>query len=107
MKGLTDPPPEATSISLIRGDPDALHLSCVLLIHNPSDVDINLGQLNVLLEYDSQVIGDATIEEMHLLPERRNEYVAAGRLLINGLPNSPLSSASPMIDFIGDYISGM
>lgn len=102
MKGLIDPPPKASSISLIKGDPDMLHLSCVLLIENPSDVDVNLGHINVLLEYDGQVIGDATIKDMHLLPERKNEFVAAGRLFLNGLATSP----SPMIDFVGSYISG-
>ncbi|KAI9498274.1 hypothetical protein BDB00DRAFT_755129 [Zychaea mexicana] len=99
MEGMQNPPPQVTSISLTRGYPNALHITNDLLIDNPSDVHVNLGQVKFLLVYKDEAIGEVTVPELKLSPETSNRMVIEGRLIKN-------AESTRMVDFIGNYISG-
>ncbi|KAI9277169.1 hypothetical protein BDA99DRAFT_495059 [Phascolomyces articulosus] len=99
MEGMQNPPPEVTSISLIRGYPEALHITNELVIENPSDVHVNLGLVRFLLVYKEDTIGEVTVPELELYPESKNKMKISGRLIKK-------VDSSGMVDFIGNYISG-
>lgn len=101
MEGMKNPPPEVTSIALKRGHPDALEVLCSLVISNPSNVDVNLGLLRAYLIYDDKIIGESTIPELKLEAETKSELIVEGRLF----KEAPCH-LSPMVEFIGNYISG-
>ncbi|KAI8144812.1 hypothetical protein BJV82DRAFT_512749 [Fennellomyces sp. T-0311] len=99
MQGMKNPPPRVTSIALKRGYPDALHIVNDLVIENPSDVLVNLGQVTLMLLYKDEAIGEVTVPELKLLPEANNTMAIEGRLIKK-------ADNARMVDFIGSYISG-
>lgn len=96
LEGMQHPPPKVTAIKIKRGFPDAVEARTELSIYSPSDVHINLGQLNMMLLYDGHVIGNTTIGELKLAPGVFNSLSVSAFLFANN---------EHVIDFIGHYIS--
>ncbi|KAG0172871.1 hypothetical protein DFQ30_009435 [Apophysomyces sp. BC1015] len=103
MKGMKDPPPKVTSMSIVQGYPRAIQAMTTLVIENPSDIHVNLGEVNLLLLYENQSIGNTTIQEMLLAPHTANEITASVWLYFF---SSAKADQQKMIDFVGKYISG-
>ncbi|KAG0192202.1 hypothetical protein DFQ28_009875 [Apophysomyces sp. BC1034] len=102
MKGMKDPPPKVTSMSIVQGYPRAIQAMTTLVIENPSDIHVNLGEVNLLLLYENQSIGNTTIQEMLLAPHTANEITASVWLYFF---SSAKADQQKMIDFVGKYIS--
>lgn len=96
LQGIQNPPPLVTSMALVHGYQDALHAKTTLSIYSPSDVDINMGEINMVLLYDGHLIGNTTIPELKLAPGVSNELTVSAWLFGNN---------QHVIDFIGQYIS--
>jgi hypothetical protein len=96
LEGMQNPPPKVTAMKIKRGYPDALEAETELSIFSPSDVDINLGELNMMLMYDGHVIGNTTIGELKLAPGVFNSLSVTAFLFADN---------EHVIDFIGHYIS--
>lgn len=96
LQGLQHPPPKVTSMTIMRGYEDALHVKTGLNIYSPSDVNINLGELNMMLLFNGHLIGNTTIPELSLAPGADNELTVSAWLYGNN---------KHVTDFVGQYIS--
>ncbi|KAG2236998.1 hypothetical protein INT48_001765 [Thamnidium elegans] len=96
LDGMKHPAPKVTSMTIVKGYADALHARTVLSIYSPSDVHINLGQLNMVLLFNGHSIGNTTIPELSLAPGVDNELTVSAWLS---------GKNKHVIDFIGQYIS--
>lgn len=96
LQGMQHPPPQVTSMTVVKGYEDALLAKTTLEIFSPSDVDINLGELNMILLYRGHMIGNTTIPELKLAPGVTNELTVSAYLFGNN---------DHVTDFIGEYIS--
>lgn len=96
LEGMQNPSPQLTSMTILQGFPDALLVKTDLIIYSPSNVDINLGELNMILLYNGHLIGNTTIPELALAPGVSNELTVSAWLFGNN---------KHVIDFIGEYIS--
>jgi hypothetical protein len=96
LEGMQNPPPQLTSMTIVQGFPDALLAKTDLRIYSPSDVDINLGELNMILLYNGYLIGNTSIPELALAPGVYNDLTVSAWLFGNN---------EHVIDFIGEYIS--
>ncbi|KAI9261765.1 hypothetical protein EDC94DRAFT_519356 [Helicostylum pulchrum] len=96
LDGMKHPAPKITSMTIVKGHADALHARTVLSIYSPSDVHINLGQLNMVLLFNGHLIGNTTIPELSLAPGVDNELTVSAWLF---------GKNKHVIDFIGQYIS--
>jgi hypothetical protein len=96
LEGMQNPPPQVTSMTLVKGYQDALHAKTTLNIFSPSDVNINLGELNMVLLFNGHLIGNTTIPELSLAPGVNNELTVSAWLF---------GDNQHVIDFIGQYIS--
>jgi hypothetical protein len=96
LQGMQNPPPSVTSMTLVKGYEDALHAKTALSIYSPSDVDINLGELNMVLLFNGHLIGNTTIPEFKLAPGVHTELTVSAWLFGHN---------QHVIDFIGQYIS--
>ncbi|KAF7728203.1 hypothetical protein EC973_006597 [Apophysomyces ossiformis] len=103
MKGMKDPPPKVTSMSIVKGYPNAIEAVSTIVIKNPSDIDVNLGPINLTLIYQRQNIGMVNIQELLLNPRAANEMTATVWLHRSEKAQSDQQS---MVDFVGKYISG-
>ncbi|KAI9314274.1 hypothetical protein BX666DRAFT_1971907 [Dichotomocladium elegans] len=99
MSGMKKPPPQVTSIALLRGSKDVLHIQSNMEITNPSEVQVNLGLVRFSLEYNGELVGDVTMDELLLHPESTSYFKAQGRLFA--------ARSGPVVKFIGNYISGI
>lgn len=96
LNGMKDPAPKVTSMKLIKGYQDALHVETTLSIFSPSDVYMNLGELNMILLFNGHTIGNTTIPELSLDPGVDNQLTVSAWLF---------GDNQHVIDFIGQYIS--
>jgi hypothetical protein len=96
LQGMQHPPPLVTSMTIVKGYEDALLAKTTLSVYSPSDVDINLGELNMMLLYNGNIVGNTTIPELKLAPGVDNELTVSAFLFGNN---------EHVIDFIGHYIS--
>ncbi|KAI9478771.1 MAG: hypothetical protein EXX96DRAFT_595912 [Benjaminiella poitrasii] len=96
LEGMQKPPPKVKSLAIVGGYSDALLAQTEIEIYSPSDVDINLGELNMHLMFDGHIIGNTTIPELALAPRVHNNLTVSAWLFGNN-PH--------VIDFIGRYIS--
>ncbi|KAI8394199.1 uncharacterized protein BYT42DRAFT_488593 [Radiomyces spectabilis] len=99
MEGMVDPPPAVSSMEIIKGYPDALHVQTQLMIESPADVNINLGALNILLLYKNEPIGNGSIAEFKLAPGRQNRLTCS--VWLHG--DDPHSRMN-VVDFVGQYL---
>ncbi|ORZ15977.1 hypothetical protein BCR42DRAFT_328236 [Absidia repens] len=111
MQGMTNPPPKVISMAIVKGHPDALQAKTKLIITNPSDVDVNLGTITLAMLYKDIEIGNVTIQDLNLVHRSDNEfesnsyiYAKAGRQ--RGMCYNDGIQLSPVVEFIGNYISG-
>ncbi|KAI7875741.1 uncharacterized protein EV154DRAFT_540359 [Mucor mucedo] len=96
LQGLKYPPPKVTSMNIVRGHQDALHVKTELKIYSPSDVNINLGELNMMLLFDGHLIGNTTIPKLSLAPGVDNDLTVSAWLY---------GDNEHVTDFVGQYIS--
>ncbi|OBZ82496.1 hypothetical protein A0J61_09455 [Choanephora cucurbitarum] len=96
MQGMQHPPPQTTYMKLMKGHKDAIEAQVGLDIFNPSDVDINLGSLNMMVLFGEHIIGNTTIPEFNLVANSHNDIVASAMLFAD----NPY-----VLDFVGQYIS--
>ncbi|KAI8350871.1 hypothetical protein BD560DRAFT_337495 [Blakeslea trispora] len=96
MQGMRHPPPQTTFMKIVKGHKDAIEAQVGLDIFNPSDVDINMGSLNMMVLFNDHIIGNTTISEFNLAASSHNTIMASAMLFANN-PH--------VLDFIGNYIS--
>lgn len=96
LQGMQHPPPLVKSMTVVKGYEDALLAKTTLNIFSPSDVEINLGVLNMVLVFNNHLIGNTTIPELKLFPGVDNELTVSAFLF---------GDNEHVIDFIGQYIS--
>ncbi|KAI7863525.1 hypothetical protein BDF14DRAFT_1842686 [Spinellus fusiger] len=113
MKGMQDPPPVMESMSVIHGYAESIHATSTLSIYNPSDIYVNLGAINVLIQYKNETIGNATLPELILKPLQKNTVSALAWLhhassdtILHKRPRSVKEKPKPklLIDFVSHYI---
>ncbi|CAO3590697.1 unnamed protein product [Absidia cylindrospora] len=105
MQGMLHPPPIVTSLAIIKGFPDALQVKPMLTITNPSDIDMNLGPTTFAMLYKNIEIGNVTIKQLNLLSNTNNIFETDG--FIFAQPPTRNKDSFPMVQFIGEYISGL
>ncbi|KAI9010879.1 hypothetical protein CLU79DRAFT_448547 [Phycomyces nitens] len=112
MEGMKDPSPTVESMSVVKGYQESLHAIATLVIYNPSDVHVNLGAVNMLLIYNDQIIGNASLSNLVLAPVQNNRVKAYvwlhhGHSLstTDNYPLAPTENPKPLIDFIGQYLA--
>ncbi|KAI8344434.1 hypothetical protein BC941DRAFT_342631 [Chlamydoabsidia padenii] len=115
MQGMKNPPPEVTSISIVKGHADALQVKTKLIIDNPSNIDMNLGAITFIMAYNDCEIGNVTIKQLNLVHGSSNTFESDGYIydipdqqkqlgiMHNKMDHKTKTSA--MVTFIGDYIS--
>ncbi|RCH99879.1 hypothetical protein CU098_001484 [Rhizopus stolonifer] len=94
MQGLGQP--QILDISLVRGYQDALEISTLLDIYNPSNAAVNLGNLNLALLFNHYPIGHVLISSLALDASSHNHVKVSAWLEANN-PH--------VVDFISQYIS--
>ncbi|ORZ14571.1 hypothetical protein BCR42DRAFT_329457 [Absidia repens] len=106
MQGMIHPPPKVTSLTIIKGFPDALQVKPRLTITNPSDIDMNLGPTTFAMLYENIEIGNVTIQQLNLLSKTNNVFETDGFIFAQPPPQNN-NGSFPMVKFIGEYISGL
>ncbi|KAI7901847.1 uncharacterized protein BX663DRAFT_436631 [Cokeromyces recurvatus] len=96
LEGMQHPPPKVKSLSIIAGYNEALLANTEIEIYSPSNVNINLGELNLYLLFNGHIIGNTTIPDFILAPHVYNNLTVSAWLFGND---------EHVIDFIGQYIS--
>ncbi|KAI8331890.1 hypothetical protein BC941DRAFT_437841 [Chlamydoabsidia padenii] len=111
MQGMKHPAPQVTSLAIIQGFPDALQVQPRLVIANPSNMDLNLGSITFAMLYKDIEIGNVTIQQLKLIHESSNAFDSQGHIFATPIPLrgtcGNTQAPSPMVHFIGDYISGL
>ncbi|KAL0085972.1 hypothetical protein J3Q64DRAFT_1739441 [Phycomyces blakesleeanus] len=112
MEGMKEPSPTVEAMTVVRGYQESLHAVATLVIYNPSDVHVNLGAINMLLIYNNQIIGNASLPDLALAPVQNNRVKAYvwlhhGHSLssLDNYPLAPTENPKPLIDFIGQYLA--
>jgi hypothetical protein len=104
MQGMKSPPPKVTDLSIVKGHAGALQVKTKLVVTNPSNVDMNLGTITFTMAYQGKDIGNVTIRQLDLIHGSSSTFESDG--YIYGRTHSDMDQSSPMVKFIGDYISG-
>lgn len=84
---------------MTRGTKEYLEAQTHLVIYSPSDVYINLGELNMYLLFNGHVIGHSNVPELALYPGVENQLSVTAWLYGTN------ETKSHLVDFIGQYIS--
>ncbi|KAI9306488.1 hypothetical protein BJ944DRAFT_159805 [Cunninghamella echinulata] len=102
MQGMKYPPPKVTSMDIVKGYQDALQVKTTFILNNPSNIDMNLGDITFSMLYKGVKIGNVTIDNLNLKSESNNSFDSNGYIF----SPSSITSSSTILEFIGDYISG-
>lgn len=110
------PPPKVIDLAIVKGHSGALQVKTKLIVTNPSNVDINLGAITFTMAYQSEEIGNVTIRQLNLIHGSSSTFESDGYIYAtsdgdtqNSMTYNDMdqnTQPSPMVTFIGDYISG-